>query len=493
MTAPTIDTRAIERTIWGRIALANLVGVIPINIYFTIAAEYFRRRIDLSVWYVLLPVAVYIPAYAWSRIQARKGFAPIARWVDEGRTPTADERQHTITHPRRLAIVSFWCWMWALACSIVGGIVQFEPLGVQYIRIVVTILFSTMIACALCYLVAESAMRPLFSLALAEEGPKPSTVGVMPRLTLTWIVGSASYFVAIALLVTALPSDQVVPFVIGACAFALIVGYALTVFGSRSVARPLTDVRDALAAVESGDLSVEVQVDDAGEIGQLQSGFNRMVKGLRERDRLKLLFDRHVGPDVAQRAVASESLGGEQLDATVLFVDVIGSTTLAAERPPESVVAMLNALFGAVVRIVGDEGGLVNQFQGDGALCLFGAPHRLSDHAARGLRAAAALRREIESLGDSFPGFDAAIGVSSGRVVGGDVGTEDRYEYTVIGDAANEASRLTDEAKQRPGRVLISEDTIRAAGVDDGWIACGEFALRGRPTPTIVYEPASPA
>jgi adenylate cyclase len=180
-----------------------------------------------------------------------------------------------------------------------------------------------------------------------------------------------------------------------------------------------------------------------------------------------------------------------ELDASVMFVDVIGSTTLAAERPPESVVAMLNALFGAVVRCVTAEGGLVNQFQGDGALCVFGAPIELPDHAARALRAASALRSEIATFGDDYPGFDAAIGVSSGRVVGGDVGTEDRYEYTVIGDAVNEASRLTDEAKQRAGRILVSEQTIRTSGAtSDDWLPCGEFALRGRPIPTVVYEPA---
>jgi adenylate cyclase len=175
-----------------------------------------------------------------------------------------------------------------------------------------------------------------------------------------------------------------------------------------------------------------------------------------------------------------------------MFVDLIGSTSLAAERPPDSVLAMLNALFSAVVQEVGAEGGLVNQFQGDGALCVFGAPQEVPDHAARALRAATALRARIIDLGSVFPGFDAAIGISSGHVVGGDVGTEDRYEYTVIGDAANVAARLTDEAKKRPGRLLVSEGTVRSAGAPDAeWLGCDELVLRGRRTPTLVFEPAS--
>jgi adenylate cyclase len=114
----------------------------------------------------------------------------------------------------------------------------------------------------------------------------------------------------------------------------------------------------------------------------------------------------------------------------------------------------------------------------------------MPDHAERALRATSALRAEIESLANTYPGFDAAIGVSSGRVVAGDVGTEDRSEYTVIGDAANEASRLVDEAKQREGRILVSATTIISAGdAAAGWISCDELSLRGRRQPTVVYEP----
>jgi adenylate cyclase len=152
---------------------------------------------------------------------------------------------------------------------------------------------------------------------------------------------------------------------------------------------------------------------------------------------------------------------------------------------------MLNAFFGAVVDAAGAEGGFVNQFQGDGALCVFGAPDELPDHALRGLSAAARMRREIARLGDTYPSFDAAIGVSTGRVVAGEVGTKDRHEYTVIGDPVNEAARLCDEAKQRPTRVIASGATISAAGGSGDWLRCGEVDLRGRQQPTVIYEPSS--
>ena len=486
-----IDPSAIRRKIWYRVTLANFVGIVPAVLFFVFGSTFFTLTVPRNpLTYISVPLVVYIPAQLATRIHANRLFRPIAAWIQADRSPTPEERERVIRHPQRLAFDSFLGWMWALVCAWVAGAVLFSGLGFQFVRISVIILMSTMIACSLVYLVTEDAMRPLYARALDGRVPRPATVGVRVRLILIWIVGSATYFVLIIQVVASLPPKGEDPYIVGACGFALFVGVFVTLVGARSVARPLDAVSDALARVERGDFDAAVSVDDAGEVGRLQAGFNRMVAGLRERDRLERLFARHVGPDVARRAIASTELGGMQVEATVMFVDVIGSTALASERPPEAVVAMINALFECVVREVGTEGGLVNQFQGDGALCIFGAPIEVSDHAARALRAATALRRQIVALGEVYPGFDAAIGVSTGRVVAGDVGTEDRSEYTVIGDAANEASRLTDQAKSRSSRVLASEQSVQAAALADQWVPAGMLELRGRRTPTGVFEPA---
>jgi adenylate cyclase len=131
----------------------------------------------------------------------------------------------------------------------------------------------------------------------------------------------------------------------------------------------------------------------------------------------------------------------------------------------------------------------VNKFEGDAALCVFGAPSGQVDHATRCLRTARALRGALQQLSREREGLDAGIGVASGLVVAGNVGAEDRYEYTVIGDAVNEAARLAELAKQNPCRVLASEDSVvRAGHGDGGWVQSEEVLLRGRDRVTQTYS-----
>jgi class 3 adenylate cyclase/integral membrane sensor domain MASE1 len=204
---------------------------------------------------------------------------------------------------------------------------------------------------------------------------------------------------------------------------------------------------------------------------------------LAERERLRDLFGRHVGRDVSRAVldgdVASE---GEEREIAALFIDLVGSTSLAWERPPSQVVSMLNTFFRVVVHVVEAHGGHVNKFEGDGALCVFGAPVSRERPAADALGAARELRLRVA---DEVPqGF--GIGVSAGRAVAGNVGAKDHYQYTVIGDPVNEAARLSELAKARPEGMLASQTALEQAGAfEDGRWRLGEsVTLRGRQAPT---------
>jgi adenylate cyclase len=488
--------RSLERALWLRAGMANLGGAIPLIV---LGGEYVRRFTpkyhDLPLFWAGLGMTLflYLPMWLTFRLFTRNMLRRSTRWIEHGRPPTEEERHLTATLARRAGLFPAPWWLSACVLAVVViRLLGVVPSASEQVVGVVGIVLGGVVSCGLCYLLAEDALRPLYRLVLATEGsPEGRQVGIRTRLVVYWIVGSGAYLLGIALILANFPPAIARAMGIVCCALGAVVGFIMTNLSAGSLTRPIDRLREAMQRVESGDLTTTVDVDDPGDVGSLQSGFNRMVSGMRERDRLQELFGRHVGAEVARRAVAADAgLAGTDCYVSILFVDVIGSTALAAERSPSSVMETLNALFETVVRTVGAEDGLVNQFQGDGALCVFGAPNELPDHAVRALRAAYALRIDIDRLEQRYPGFGAAIGVSTGRVVAGDIGTEDRHEYTVIGDPVNEASRLCDEAKQRSARVLASKASIDAAGPwARHWVPGGEVALRGRRRPTVVFEP----
>jgi adenylate cyclase len=257
---------------------------------------------------------------------------------------------------------------------------------------------------------------------------------------------------------------------------------------SRSISDPLGEVVDAIAKVEQGDLDISVGVYERSEIGRLQIGFNRMVAGLAERERLRDLFGRHVGTNVARRAIEEgASLTGDVQEAAVLFIDLVGSTQLASTHPPQQVAQVLNDFFRIVVDAVDERDGLINKFEGDAALAVFGAPTELPDAAGCALRAGRELARRIA---DELDDIAAGIGVSAGEAVAGNIGDTRRYEYTVIGDPVNEAARLTEAAKEIDGCVVASGAALERAGDEaDEWQVIESRVLRGRDAETDLAVP----
>jgi adenylate cyclase len=445
----------------------------------------------------MVAFAIYVPiAFVACGFRCTYTYKQATCWMDEDRPPTPEEQRRTLRLPLTQSIEGMVPWLVAAVLWSVLAQVFYNVGATSVARISLSIFLGGLATSALVYLLVERTIRPLSAIALAGEVPERSgALSVRSRLMLAWALGADLFLVMIGLTYLGRPSGRppspaAIWFLVDS---GLIAGAIVLYVAARSVADPLRDLRSAVTRVQQGDLDVEVQVDDGAEVGLLQAGFNKMVSGLRERRQLQDLFGRYVGEDVARRAIEEGvHLGGERREVSALFVDLIGSTSLAATRSPDDVVGLLNNFFDIVVRAVAAEGGWVNKFEGDGALCVFGAPMAQDDHATRALRAARTMRRELLALSATQPGVDAAIGVSSGSVVAGNVGAEQRYEYTVIGDPVNEAARLTDEAKHRLGRVLASDEAVARAELEGrSWTVADEFVLRGRSEPTLVYEPAS--
>jgi adenylate cyclase len=416
-------------------------------------------------------------------------------WIRERRPPDENDMSRVVALPRQTAQLTalFWTFATPLILIYVGSVGYRFELEV-ILKAVLVFGYGALVASTLGYFLVETALPPVLIHVLpADSEAWHRTIGVSPRLILAWLVVAGYPFLSLALNAIGLDARQrermVLPW---SLVFVLtaVVGFLVFTFAGRTITFPLERLRKGLRRVEQGNLEDEIELDEVGELGLLQAHFNRMIAGLRERERMRDVFGRHVGTDVARLAMDTEFGTGEQCEATALFVDIIGSTGLAQRNDPDAVVAILNRFFDTVVRVVAVEGGFVNKFQGDGALCLFGTPIAQSDHATRGLRAARTLARELAPMGD----IAAAIGVSSGTVVAGTVGAADRYEFTVVGDAVNEAARLSDEAKLCPSHVLVSQRTIDSAPDEsNAWTVGEAIRLRGRDAPTLTFSPVTTA
>ena len=426
----------------------------------------------------------------------RRMSAPVERWLASGRPPTPEERRVALGQPFRFAAISGVFWTIA---AVLFTVLNLPGSGWAAVVVGGAILMGGETTCAIGYLLAERIARPVTARALA-GGPPPRercAPGMAARLTTAWSVGTGIPLFGIAVIAVASlfhggeDAGRVAAAVAFLAAVGMGVGMLAISMAARSVAEPVAAVRRAMGRIEDGQLDVTVPVDDGSEVGMLEAGFNRMASGLRERERLHDLFGRHVGRDVARAALENDGeieFGGEVREIAVLFVDVIGSTRLAAGQPPAEVVRLLNKFFCLVVEVVEEHGGWVNKFEGDAALCVFGAPAPRADAAAEALCAARRLRERVTR---ELDGADACIGVSAGPAVAGNVGARERFEYTVIGDPVNEAARLCELAKQRPGRLLVSDAVLRRAGHDERvhWEVREHLVLRGRDRETGVAEP----
>jgi adenylate cyclase len=424
---------------------------------------------------------------------ANKCADPIARWLDTGEQADEEMVHRVLRFPLSQTVISVYAW--AASALVFAAINAYYSVELG-ILVGVAILLGGVTTCGLMYLLAEKAFAPITARALSKAAPhKPALPGVDARVLLTFAVTTAAPLLAVVAIAIAvlcqggISADRLALTVIVLAAFALMAGLLAMKLVARSFAISLRSMRDALGRVESGDFSAGVRIYDGSEVGVLQAGFNSMVAGLREREQLRDLFGRHVGTDVARSALErGAELGGEQRHVAVLFVDLIGSTALASERSPDDVLCLLNRYFGLVVEVAGCHNGWVNKFEGDGALCVFGAPHDMDDPAGCALSAA----RELDQrLRRELPELQAAIGVSAGTVVAGNVGSAERFEYTVIGDPVNEAARLTQLAKSTPERLLASAATLEQAGDEEhcNWRPDGQATLRGRPQPTRLVIP----
>lgn len=444
----------------------NLIGIGLVVLLVLVAFPEPSAITDVPAWLPFIVAPAYVVgALAFGAWWIHDRTIRDLRWAIDDRRPTVEDQRNTFLTPWRIAVVHMVLWG--------GGAVLLTALYGVYDtdfipRLGLGVLFCGLLVATSSYLFAEFALRPVAAQALAAgHPPRRLAPGIMGRTLTVWMLASGVPLVGIglsglfSLLIRNLSQRQLEIAVIIIAAGSLVVGFLLMWVLAWMISTPVRMVRTALRQVEEGDLDAHVVVFDGTELGELQRGFNAMAAGLRERELVRDLFGRHVGREVAAAAEQQlPTLGGEERHVAVVFIDVVGSTKLVSTRPPREVVELLNRFFSVIVEEVNQHRGLVNKFEGDAALAVFGAPVALESPENQALAATRAVARRLKI---EVPECPARIGVASGQVVAGNVGAFERFEYTVIGEPVNEAARLAELARSEPSRALASAATVAVA------------------------------
>ncbi|MBI5610259.1 MAG: HAMP domain-containing protein [Deltaproteobacteria bacterium] len=282
-------------------------------------------------------------------------------------------------------------------------------------------------------------------------------------------------------------------------AFAVLLLLPMAWLVARHVRRPLSAIIATTGAIARGQLDAQTNLHRNDEFGLLAKHLDKMALGLRERETIRATFGRYVSEEVARKVLSSNdaaALGGEERQVTVLLTDLANYSTLAEFLPPVAVVQTLNAYMTAMGELIDQHGGCVIEYQGDAILCVFGAPGELPGHAQAAVECASAMVQRLHGLNAEWQAsgvanlwqargiaqIGARVGIHTGRVVAGNVGSASRVKYAVVGDAVNVAARVEALNKETGTELLFTEATWRGLAPELQAQAefRGEHAVKGR-------------
>jgi len=491
------------------IIVANLVGAFLAVVFFSLA-EYVRETSNVTqsfagTGYFITPLIVI------GFILGELAYKPLSRWYahPEGNLPLTPQIQRlALNNALHSALVSFI--MWAIAGSVSAFSVIGESLGAALTTFVGMVGVAGAMTALLIYFTIErlwSHEIPLFfpgnkpsdvrafRLSMRRRLAVPSLVELLLMLVMTLNIVTLAYeYPAFA------PEMQAVQVQIALYQQLFLLGVAaltallLTLTLGRYMTDAVETLQQRMAAVQAGRLDVHIPVTSNDDFGALAAGFNAMVEGLQQEEVVRRLFSLYVTPEVAEHAIAhGAALGGQLVEVTVLFSDIRGFTTMSEHLGAEATIALLNRYLVVMSSVIAAQGGLVNKFGGDSLLAIFGSPlSPLSNHAACAVVAAQGMLVALTDFNANQrqrgePELRIGIGIASGPVVAGNVGSEARLEYTVIGDTVNLASRLEAMTKELGVPLLVSN--VTAARLDPGMALSplGEVPVRGKQAPTRVY------
>jgi adenylate cyclase len=289
---------------------------------------------------------------------------------------------------------------------------------------------------------------------------------------------------------------------IAATTSTVLLGLAVAALITNRLSRPVRSLALAMRDVQGGNLNIQLPVSSTDEVGRLTDSFNFFVQELRSKERMKQTFGKYIDPRILEHVLAqpgAEAATGGRRNMTVSFADLVGFTSLSERLTPLLMVTLLNRHFGLQALAVQEHLGVVDKFVGDSVVAFWGPPFvKSEEHAGLACRAAQAqllaldkLRRElpdITGLRRDAPAVGLCVGICTGEVVVGNIGSENTRSYTVVGDTVNLAARLERANRVYGTRILVGESTVQAIGSEFEIREIDTIAVKGKTETTRVFE-----
>ncbi|MCP3942568.1 MAG: adenylate/guanylate cyclase domain-containing protein [Desulfobacteraceae bacterium] len=274
----------------------------------------------------------------------------------------------------------------------------------------------------------------------------------------------------------------------------IIIAIALSWLVAHHTRRPIVEIIRVMGYVKRGDFSKKAKVFSNDEIGFAGETLNAMTQGLRERELIKDIFGKYVDEKIRDEILRGRvPMNGELKEATILFADLRNFTPLVAVTPPKELIYVLNAYFHEMAQAIKENNGLILQFIGDEVEAVFGAPIHQPGHELAAIKTALAMRLRLEQLNKRLKneGIDPiahGVGIHTGSVLAANIGSTDRYAYSLIGDTVNLASRIQGLTKEFQTDILVSE-TIQSLLKDHyNFQAMPEIKVKGKSNPIRVFS-----
>ena len=272
-----------------------------------------------------------------------------------------------------------------------------------------------------------------------------------------------------------------------------VIGFLIVFFFSLSLTQPLLRLVDASDQISQGQYEVQLKRKSNDEIGDLTDAFKQMAIGLAEREKIKQAFAKFHSKEISEKLLSGElKLGGERKTATVFFSDVRGFTAMSERMDPEALVSILNRYMTKMVSVIIQYGGIVDKYVGDAIMAIWGVPLSKSDDATRSIMACLEMRRALaefnaELIAENLPTLKIGMGLNFGPLVSGNIGSEERMEYTVIGDTVNTASRVESLTKEFGTDLLVSKAVLDQT--DGRFIVTRthEAKVKGKSEPLVIF------